>query len=400
MKIAFVVNSLSNGGAERTISNITTHLPEGYDADIIVNDDSTPAYPVNSRVISLGLKPCADKLKLSYQLQLFFKRVSALRKLKRENNYKVVFSFSESASIANILSGKKYTKICLSIRIHLSGFADKPLYRVFGFPAINLFYKRADAIVAVSQGVKDDLIENFGLPEHLIRVIINGCDAGLISQLASEPLSSSEEEMMSGENMIVTVGRLAKEKGQWHLIKAIRYMKNKGINCKLVILGDGVMRESLQKTVHECGLDKEVVFAGFRKNPFKLMARANVFVLPSITEGMSNGLIEALACGIPCISTDHETGAREILAPDTDLRYRNTTNIEHAEYGLLIPVCRDDRQSTAETSDDEQMMAEAIELILENSELRQHYAEKATERASQMTIDDAAAKWMELIEAI
>ncbi len=397
MKIAFVVNSLSNGGAERTISNITTHLPEGYDVDIIVNDDSAPTYPVNSRMVSLGLKPCANKLNLPYQLQLFFRRVSALRKLKRENKYKVVFSFSESASIANILSGKKYTKICLSIRTHLSHYADVPLYRIFGFPAIKLLYKRADAIVAVSQGVKDDLIEKFGIPEQLIHVITNGCDAKLISKLASYTLTTDEEDVMSGENVIVTAGRLVREKGQWHLIKAVKYLKEKGINCKLVIIGDGTMRESLQKTAHECDLDKEVIFTGFETNPFKLMARADVFVFPSITEGMGNGLIEALACGIPCISTDHESGAREILAPDTDVRYRNTTNIEHAEYGLLIPVCRDDRQSGDDITPEEQMMAEAIELILENSELRQHYIDKALERASQMTVDDAAVKWMELM---
>ena len=73
--------------------------------------------------------------------------------------------------------------------------------------------------------------------------------------------------------------------------------------------------------------------------PFSILSRCSAYVMTSMFEGYSNALCEALVCGLPCIVTDFQTSAREILAPDTAVSYRNMGNVEYAEYGIIVPVC-------------------------------------------------------------
>ncbi len=400
-KIAFVINSLSNGGAERTISNITRNLGGGYSCDIIVNNDSEVAYPVEGNVISLGLKAEKNKLKFGYQILAFVKRIVTLRRIKKEKKYDAVFSFSESASIANILSGKSYCKVIVSVRIHLSSMAGEWLYRFIGFPIIRVIYNHADKIVAVSEGVRYDLIDNFGIDESHIITIPNGCDLARIDKLASEELSDSEKIALSGENVIVTMGRLDYQKGQRHLIRALKHVKDEGVDFKLLVLGQGPMLENLEEMVESYGLHDNVIFMGFCENPFRILHNADIYVLPSLFEGMGNSLIEAMACGLPCISTDHDSGAREILAPDTDARIKNKTSVEHASYGVLVPVPDGKTVTNKEhLSNEEVMMAAAIEEMLTKEDIRNRYRQKAIERAGEMNSGDVAMKWMNLVEGI
>ncbi len=400
-KIAFVINSLSNGGAERTISNITNNLSGDYSCDIIVNSASESFYKVRGNIISLGLNPERNKLKFGYQLKSFARRIFWLQRLKKNNNYDVVFSFSESASIANVLSGKKNCKVVLSTRVHLSSMSNQWLYRVIGFPIIKRIYNRADKIVAVSEGVRCDLIDNFGIREDLIITIPNGCDISRIEKLAFEEPNAMEKEALSGKNIIVTMGRLDYQKGQWHLIRALTKIKEKEIDFKLLILGQGLLLERIRDIVVENNLQDNVFFMGFCENPFRILRRADVYVLPSLFEGMGNSLIEAMACGLPCISTDHDSGAREILAPNTDVRIKNRNDIEYANYGVLIPVPDGKFRTNHERlTNDEIVMADAIEEMLTKKEIKDKYKQKSVERARQMNSEGVAIRWMNLIEGL
>ncbi|MCR4705953.1 MAG: glycosyltransferase [Lachnospiraceae bacterium] len=399
--IAFIINSLSNGGAERTISNITNNLPPNFRCDIIVNCDSEIIYPVKGNIIPLGFRPEKNKLKIRYQAVAFLRRVRALKKLKKNNDYVAVFSFSESASIANILSGKDHCKIILSVRNHLSSRSCEWKYRFFVFPIIKMLYGYADKIVAVSEGVRVDLIKNFGIKESKAMTIPNGCDVNRIEEMSLEELSQKEAELLSYDSVIVTMGRLEHQKGQWHLIRALRAVKDRGLRFRLLILGQGSMLDTLKEVALNNGLQEDVRFLGFCNNPFRILRNADLYVLPSLFEGMVNSLIEALACGLPCISTDHNAGAREILAPKSDVELKNVDRIERAEYGIMIPVPNGQiERGRTKLSPEESLLADAIAELLSNKSLRENYRLKAIERSKTMAIEHTITMWMDLVEKV
>ena len=102
---------------------------------------------------------------------------------------------------------------------------------------------------------------------------------------------------------------------------------------KLIILGQGELNDDLRSLANELGLCDNVIFLGFKANPFKYMKRADMLVLSSLREAFGNVLVEAMACEIPVISTDCRSGPREIIAPNTDVK-QSTQEIEYGKYGV------------------------------------------------------------------
>ena len=231
-------------------------------------------------------------------------------------------------------------------------------------------------------------------------MIYNGLDIPRIRERASEELSEREERSLYGRKLIVSVGRMTQQKGQWHLLKAVRKLRENGLPVLLLILGDGELRPALEEGVMTLGLSDSVSMPGFVENPYKYMARADLVVMSSVFEGFSNVILEALACGTPVISTDHETGAREILAPGTDYRKKITDRIDECSYGILVPVCEGGMDGNWETiSGEETLLAEAIERILTEEALKERYRRAACARAEQLSIASVCRQWIDAIEA-
>src|SRR5690625_2500259 len=124
-----------------------------------------------------------------------------------------------------------------------------------------------------------------------------------INELAKEPVEQ-RFELLFDHPTIITVGRLTKQKGHWHLIRAFKIVKNEIPNAKLVILGDGPLKSYLISLSKQLELEDDVYFLGFQKNPFKYLVNSDVYAFPSLYEGFPNALCEAMACGLPVISTD------------------------------------------------------------------------------------------------
>lgn len=398
-RIAFITNTLANGGAERVVSNLSLFLSDLYDIDIVMNDTERIDYPYVGNIISLGLKPKQNKRNLFYQMVVFYVRVRKIRELKKKQEYIAVISFSDSANIANIISGKKNCKTILSVHTNITKQGRDLKYKYLASPLIRLLYNRASGVVAVSQGVATDLINYHGVNKEKITVIYNGCDIDGISNNMYKPLSNIEKEWVSGNNIITTVGRLDDSKGQWHLIRALSNLKRQGIQFKLLVIGQGELEEYLKTLAEQYNLKDDVLFLGFCDNPFKLMARSDLFVTSSIYEGFSNTLLEALACGVPCIATDFECGAREILAPDTYGTEKCIAEVEMAEYGILVPVCDGKYYTFSDPlTEEEKTLSSAIGMLLTDDKLQEKYRNIARKRAEELSLNITSEEWNRFIE--
>jgi len=187
---------------------------------------------------------------------------------------------------------------------------------------IRLLYPLADGIVAVSQGVADDLAAITRLPVNRFTVIPNPVVSERLSKMALEPIS--HPWFQDGKPpLFLGAGRLTRQKDFPTLIRAFALVR-KDIPARLVILGEGRDREVLLKLAQSLHIGDHVNLPGFVGNPYPYMAKASVFVLSSIWEGSPNVLTEAMALGTPVVATDCPSGPREILG--------------NGLYGPLVPM--------------------------------------------------------------
>jgi glycosyltransferase involved in cell wall biosynthesis len=174
-------------------------------------------------------------------------------------------------------------------------------------------YRRADAIIAVSDGVADNISALTGLTRERIHVVPNRNVPDDLARRVAEPVDHPWFQP-GGPPVVLAVGRFVEKKDYPTLLRAIRRLRDER-PVRLAILGrDGPERPAVEARIRELGLQDDVEILGFRDNPFAYMARADAFALSSVSEGMPNALVEALACGCPAVSTDCPSGPSEILA--------------------------------------------------------------------------------------
>lgn len=187
---------------------------------------------------------------------------------------------------------------------------------------VRRFYPAADAIVAVSTSVADDLAEFSGLPRDRIVAIANPVlTPRLLERLAEPP---EHPEWVDGSApVVVSVARLAPQKDLDTLLRAFALVRARR-DARLLILGEGRSRGALEERIRELGIRHDVRLPGRVANPLPYLRCAAVFALSSIYEGFGNVLVEALAAGCPIVSTDCPGGPREIL--------------DNGRHGRLVPV--------------------------------------------------------------
>lgn len=200
-----------------------------------------------------------------------------------------------------------------------------------------------NAVHAVSHDVANFLV-NEGVKKDLIHPIYNGCDFSRIDQLVNDEVAVSSDEFQDkrGKFYIGTVADLSERKGIKYLIEAIAGLPAEIRNCiQVILVGDGPEKENLQKRTRELGLNDVINFIGYAANPYVYMKNFDLFVLPSLSEGLPVTLVEAMYLKIPVLTTDAQ-GNREIVQKGLN--------------GMMVPP-RDSKKLT-----------EAIELFLRNKE--------------------------------
>jgi glycosyltransferase involved in cell wall biosynthesis len=187
---------------------------------------------------------------------------------------------------------------------------------------MKITYPKADAIIAISKGVADDLAKNLSLNPEKITVVYNPCDVDEVLNKAKEEIDHTwfnNKEIP----VIVAIGRLAPQKDFMTLIKAFAQIV-KQRKARLVILGEGYLRKQLELEINTLGIEQWVDLHGFVNNPYPYMNSADLFVLSSRYEGFGNVVVESLALGVPVVSTECPSGPAEIL--------------ENGKWGYLVPV--------------------------------------------------------------
>ena len=394
MELYFLINSLAGGGAEKVALQLAKFLkPKSF----FLLEKDLKYKPLLSTCFLSNHSVKTNAIIKSLHIPFYAKKLE-----KHINDSSAVISFLERANFVNLLTKKKNSKI-ISVHTYIKRRNKMHPYTFL----IKTLYPRADKIVTVSKSLEFELRDFLNLPEEKITTIYNPMEVEKIQFQENEPLN--EFEFLKNFPYLITVGRLTKAKGQWYLLRIFKELKKKYKELKLVILGDGELKQYLTELSKNLGLktyvwnrDKinpnyDVYFLGFQENPFKFVKHSKVFVFTSLWEGFGNVLIETLAVGKTIVSTDCRTGPREILAPNTDFLYQ-TTKPELAEYGILMPTFeRKLLKANDPLTDTEKIWIETLNEVLKNEKLLKKYEQKAPIRAQEFHIKRIVPYWESLI---
>jgi glycosyltransferase involved in cell wall biosynthesis len=383
-KIAFVVGSFlgDTGGGKKIVAKIINELAKRKNFSFIVID-------FESRIIdkkfpiSMDIEDLIKDIKFFVITSIFFKR----------NPIPLLYRFIKLVKIEKpdlIIDVTGPTLKTLNLLAVILAFRkkDRPKYIFFDHSPVKtllkhskfyfiyrflspLMYRKADMIGSVSKELVANVAREFSIRPEKTVFIYNPIDIELILKRSNEPVF---HPWFINKNLpiILTVCRLDSiQKDVPLLIRAFVSVK-KTIPCRLVVIGTGPQENELKKLVSKLGIDKDTWFVGYDKNPYKYMAKSDVFVLSTKFEALPLVLGEAMACGCPIISSDCDFGPREIL--------------DHGKYGILVPV------------GNEHALADAILKILSNPELRMEYIKKGRERVRFFSIETAIEKYETLFQ--
>lgn len=318
-KIAMFLPSLEIGGVERVMLNLARGLAQrACQVNLVVAQEGrAPVYqvPLGVHLVNLHTGRIVRSL-----LPL----VQYLRSVKPD----VLISAKDYANIIAILAKRiACVKVCVIPTVHTvvsihTEYAPCFREKVIVPNLARWLYPYADAIVAVSKSVASDLTKFLRLSSEDIVVIYNPVISRDIFSIARQKVEHPWFSL-SDQKIILSIGRLTKAKDYPTLISAFAKVRSQR-SARLVILGDGEERAHLQKLIQSLGLESEVWLPGFIVPPYSYLARASLFAMSSIWEGLPTALIEALALGIPVVSTDCPGGVREILAD--------------GKFGKIVPV--------------------------------------------------------------
>ncbi len=312
--IGIYLTSMTIGGAERVALDLSSGLSSrGYDVDLVLVDasgDLLDEVSADVSTVDLGARRVATSL-LPLRRYLTSREPDVLYSMMTEPNL---------IAIAAHQLASTNTRLVISEHNMLSHSIDSIKDRLVTLGAW-ASYPLADHAVAVSKGVRNDLLDKTRLEDDSISMIYNPVRVELIREQASEPV---DHEWLADESLEVVLsgGRHKPQKGFDTLLDAFAHLERD--NVRLVLFGKGPETEALQRQAIELGISDRVSFPGFVDNPYSYMSAADVFVLSSVHEGFGLVLIETMACGCPVVSTDCESGPGEIL--------------DGGKYGLLVPV--------------------------------------------------------------
>jgi glycosyltransferase involved in cell wall biosynthesis len=337
-RVAIYMHTLYNGGVERVMFDLMRgFLDRGVRVELVLD---LLVYSPFEKILPEGVE--LVKLGAGSPLERIAKLRDYLQRARPDAVLSATHFANETACIARALARVK-TRLILSEHTTLSSdIANASRFSVRSMVirwTTRRIYPMADAIVAVSNGVADDMCRVSGLARDKVLTIYNPIDAGRLFASAAAPLE--DPWFAAGAPpVILAIGRLETQKNFPNLLRAFAQVRA-GRPARLLILGEGSERARLTSLVASLGWSEDVAMPGFVANPAAYMARSAVFAMSSNWEGMPVAQMEALTLGTPVVSTDCPSGPAEILAGGA--------------YGEMVPM------------DDSEALAGAIERVFEGA---------------------------------
>jgi glycosyltransferase involved in cell wall biosynthesis len=366
--ILIVRPTMGQGGADRVTLTLLQHLDrKQYDLSLLLMRKEGPhlaGIPTDVKVYDAQVK------NLWFFLPTLMKWI---RRLKPDMIFSTCGGANMPLSIAAFFSPSRKWKAILSERNIIFPPGKNKFKRTLMLIAKGFFYRFADVLTSVSDGVREDMNRKLHIPVDRIKLVHNPVIDDQLFEHAKTAVVHPWFSDPRQKPVILHVGRFVHQKDHATLIEAFETVKKK-LDCKLFLLGDGPLRESIEEMVRDRNLSDSVYFAGFDPNPFKYMSKCDVFVLSSLHEGMPGVLIQAMACSAPVVSTDCPSGPSEIIdKPGVN--------------GLLVPV------------KDPSALARAIISVLSDKSLQQILKSNGLSSVKRFLISEAMHTYEQAINA-
>ena len=371
--LMLMVPMLHQGGFERVCVKTARLMQDYYNVFILIFSSKDINYDVSGlNVIDIDVP--AKKGALNKVVNVF-KRVSKVKKLKRELKIDISYSFGSSANYVNVLSRTK-EKVLTGLRCQ----TDMENIR-----QVKLFCGRSDQVLSCSKEIVRQLERDFDNKKSTY--IYNPLDVEDIEEKAGEEVT---DYPFSKDDVVIScMARNDYIKGIWHLVKAFAIAAKDHQEARLMVLGAGNF-DKYRELSKALGIEDKVFFPGVRKNPFPYVKASDIYVCSSNHEGFPNAVLEAMALKKPLISADCKTCPREILLSEKEYqdlidRIPDGSSIQEpveGEFGILVPDMDEHENFDPDVvTEGERLLAAEIEKMLASKELREKYSKKSYERA-------------------
>lgn len=356
MKLSIFIGSLTGGGAERVACNLANYLSEnGHETNIIVMSETKESYPLNKEVKVTPLLALGESRNAISRFVLRIKRLKSILRIQNVDAYIVMLPIT----IVLFLLYSKLTKAKIIITERNSPQSYSRLMQL----ALRKLVSRADLCICQTEAIKEwyNAIPN-GCPTQIIPNAIN--------QNFIKPIYMGERR-----KVIVTAGRLNKQKNQALLIRVFSKVSEELVDYDLEIYGTGGLETSLKELASSLNIAHRVHFKGYVENVGEQIKDASLFVLSSDFEGMPNTLMEAMALGLPCISTDCDGGGAKFL-------------IENGKNGILVPKNNEDE------------LSKAILSLLKDKEKSEQFGNEAAKIVTTLSPERIYGMWRDCITEV
>ena len=377
-KIIFLISTLSGGGAEKVSVTLANSI---LNAKIVTVYNTPSKYTCNSEQQSLSSYSNNQLIRILKIPKCLLKYCYILKKEKPL----VSISALPVDNLLNIFS-QFICKVPAIITVHgMPSHNYNCLDRVVKYIIFYFARKTKTNIIAVSNGVKEELTQKYNLSKSQIQVIYNPIDISTVISLSKSAILDSR--VNTDIPLLITVGRLNEVKGQWHIIRVFAELRKKQL-CQLLICGEGPEKKYLLELVSRLGLEKDVIFLGWQENPYKYMAKSTLFIQSSLSEALPNVLIEAMATGCPIVAANCSLGIEEILGPND-------------KCGLITKKMSGKRHlPTEELDEGEVSLLQNIQKILGDVILHKQMSINARDRAKIFDVNLGVKNYLDLIKLV
>lgn len=368
-KVLFLIHDLGQGGAEKVLVNLVNNMDDSkFDITVMTLFDSGE----NRQFLGKNVKYKTWCKKMipgnSHWMKLF--SPEHLHKLIIKEHYDIEIAYLEGPC-ARVISGCTDSNVKKLSWIHIEQHtAERASMSFRSVAEAKACYRCFDRIICVSQTVKQDFEQALQIPVHH-EVLYNTNESDKIIRLSHEAVEPGI--MLPSEIKLVGVGKLLKSKGFDRVIKIVKQLKEQGYPVHFFVLGEGPERNSLQEYIQQNGLENNVTLLGYQLNPYKYVAKCDLYVCASFAEGFSTAATEALIVGTP-VCTVEVSGMKEMLG-------------ENNEYGIV-------------TDNNDAALYQGISKLINSPELLEKYKKRADSRGKAFSTEATVKAVEKMLEGL